>query len=214
MTTETVVPDEVKAAIAEWRKAYPHGVPVLHWRDGDRDTEPEIDFASSPSVIRGEATVRLESNWRGVPIGHVEAHPLAAEVLSLPKPEERELDFPYPPCPFCHVETFHNGDNFECDFCGASFDSSNNWSIRRCVQDCDNEATVAGADGQPRCITCEVRVRAEDIEANKPYDCVRCKQEVVGIPERKEAFARSLCPGCLEAERHRKRIDEILGRRR
>lgn len=213
-TTETTTPaDEIKAAVAEWRKAYPSGVPVLHWMRGDRENEPEVDFAFRADVVGAEATVTLRGDYRPVPMAHVEPHPLAAEVATLPKPEERELDFPYPPCPFCHVDTGHNGDNFECDYCGAIFDSHSNWSTRQCVEDCDSEATVVGADKQPRCVTCEVRVRAGELEPNEPYPCARCKDEVVGIPERKEPCRRRLCPSCLSNERHREWIDEILARR-
>ncbi|MFG3710999.1 hypothetical protein [Micromonospora sp. NPDC047730] len=212
-TTETALTaDEVKAAVAEWRKAHPDGVPVLHWLGGDREDEPEIDFAYRPEA-GSEPTVMLYGAFRPVPMAHVEPHPLASEVAALSKPEERELEFPYPPCPFCRVDTYHNGDNFQCGYCSAIFDSHSNLSTRRCVEDCGEDATVVGSDKQPRCVTCEVRVRAGELRANEPYPCTRCKSEVVGIPVRMEPHKRKLCPGCLERELHQEQVAEILARR-
>lgn len=211
-TTETpTIPEAVKTAVAEWSKAYPNGVPVLYWPHGDREYDPDVEFAYRPHAGE-EPMVMLHSTWKPVPMSHVEPHPLAAEVAALPKPEVEELYFPNPPCPFCNEDTFHNGDDFECGYCGASFDSHSNCSTRRCVEDCDDDATVVGADKQPRCLTCEVRVRAGEYPTG-PYQCRQCRTEVVGIPQRMDTYKRKLCPHCLSREQQRAFVDEILSRR-
>ena len=35
------------------------------------------------------------------------------------RPSPPELEFPYPPCPLCGEDTYHDGDSFRCDPCGA-----------------------------------------------------------------------------------------------
>lgn len=42
-----------------------------------------------------------------------------AKVHNGERPEPPELEFPYPPCSMCGEDTYHDGDGFRCDPCGA-----------------------------------------------------------------------------------------------
>lgn len=39
------------------------------------------------------------------------------------RPAPPELEFPYPPCSMCGEDTYHDGDGFRCDPCGAYWGS-------------------------------------------------------------------------------------------
>lgn len=44
------------------------------------------------------------------------------------RPAPPELEFPYPPCSLCGEDTYHDGDGFRCDPCGASWgDRGEGW---------------------------------------------------------------------------------------
>ena len=42
-----------------------------------------------------------------------------AKVHTGTRPQPPELEFPYPPCSLCGEDTYHDGDSFRCDPCGA-----------------------------------------------------------------------------------------------
>lgn len=179
------------------------GMPVVVLPDGDplsKRARTDV-VAVGPFTAGGEECVRLASNWNDVPVTHVRPHWLAAEVTGLDKPEPIELDFPYPPCSRCGVETEHDGDGFTCPQCLARWSDRGGDGVMPCVEESDHEASVVGADGQPRCVLCETRVRTGEIEAADPYDCRRCKTKVVGIgPQFNTGAARNRrCGECQVA---------------
>ncbi len=159
------------------------GMPVVVLPDGDLFKRGRVDVAAlDPFDMGGVLTTRLESNWQHVPVAYLRPHWLAAEVAGLDKPKPIELDFPYPPCSRCHVETEHDGDGFTCPQCLARWSDRGGAGVMPCVEDRDHEASVVGADGQPRCVLCETRVRSGEIEdPAEPYECRRCKTKVIGI---------------------------------
>lgn len=47
-----------------------------------------------------------------------------AKVHTGTRPDPPELEFPYPPCSLCGKDTYHDGDSFVCDPCGAYWSSN------------------------------------------------------------------------------------------
>lgn len=50
--------------------------------------------------------------------------PFDAAIHTGARPTPPGLEFPYPPCSLCGEDTYHDGDGFRCDPCGASWSSS------------------------------------------------------------------------------------------
>lgn len=59
------------------------------------------------------------------------------------RPTPPELDFPYPPCSICGEDTYHDGDSFRCDPCGAI------WSGTGPGEWMEPELEVCGATRKP-----------------------------------------------------------------
>jgi hypothetical protein len=194
------------------------GMPVLVLPDGDYLKHATTDVAAlDPFDVGGVLTTRLESTWRHIPVAHLRPHPLAAEVAALEEPKVQELDFPCPPCARCDIETYHDGDGFCCTYCLARWSDNGTGGILPCVEDASHEATVTGKDGQPRCTLCELRVRTGEIEEpSGPYQCQRCKQDVVGIGVDfgTPASENRHCAYCQQAAEHRKFVDDLIERRK
>lgn len=49
-----------------------------------------------------------------------------------PDVEPPELDFPYPPCSVCGLDTWHDGDGFRCDECGISWSNNGPGTFDQC----------------------------------------------------------------------------------
>jgi len=74
---------------------------------------------------------------RGVECGQAPDAPIHTGT----RPEPPELEFPYPPCSMCGEGTYHDGDGFCCDPCGAywSGNGPGGWSdpdIKACPSTC------------------------------------------------------------------------------
>lgn len=194
------------------------GMAVVVLPDGDllRKWARTDVVACGPFALKGEPHVRLASDYRHVPVAHVRPHWLAAEIAKLNKASVDELDFPYPPCSRCHVETWHDGDGFRCHYCLATW-GERGGGVARCVEKEDHEADVTGADGQPRCAMCETRVRTGEIEEpSGPYKCRGCRTEVVGIGLLfdNDAARNRRCGECQRSAEQSAWLDEIIQRRR
>ncbi|MFI5839418.1 hypothetical protein ACIA8K_06860 [Catenuloplanes sp. NPDC051500] len=219
--------DPTATAAAVWNSTVKSGDPVLYWPNGNRDGAPEIDAVCRDAfVMRGGpyvladpaprfAAVYLFRNYQPIPVGHVERHPLADQIRALGKPEDRELEFPPPDCPWCDVPCESDADGFTCSQCHAAWGTNGHLggSTRRCVENSDHEAQVTGEDEQPRCITCQTTVLAGEIEATEPYGCRRCREHVVGMPADLPAAAAQLCGRCHESDEQQTRIDAYLAQR-
>ncbi len=118
-----------------------------------------------------------------------------------------------PECPDCYVE-MNWDEGFDCPVCHTHFDSNGQFSHKVCVEyDCTEWGELVGDDGQQRCTTCTTLILADEQSPFGPYDCKRCKKNVVGIPARSQAAKNRYCGGCQVAEDHRSFMDDLLTRR-
>ena len=198
-------PTDVKAM-------FTRGTPVLHWPNGDRERDPDIDvIAVAPFPMDGMQMVRLMSNYRHVPVEHIKRHQLAAEIGQLTAPQVGELEFPPPPCARCDVDTQHDGDCHVCPMCNARWSEPYSGTYP-CVECGDHDAEVEGADGQPRCWLCETLIRADEEPATTPYNCKQCGMTVYGIGEqtRSGAYRAKKCGQCQHAAEQREWLDSFL----
>lgn len=193
------------------------GVPVVVLPGGNLLAKRGVSHdvvAHGPFDLSGEQVVRLASDWRHVPVAHLRPHWLAGDLAGLEQPRVIELDFPNPPCSRCHEETESDGDGWVCPYCLASWPYSGSGGTFQCVEDQHHEATLLGADSQPRCALCEVRVRAGEIEPTGPYTCRGCREEVygIGLDFDTETARTRRCAGCTRAEQHRKFMEDLISK--
>jgi len=202
--------------IQAWIKEYGRkSVPVLVGpapdpEELDEDEEliddREVEFTHHEPWLSGNAgdlgriaKIRVGITWRVVELDKLEVHPKVGAEAGFGKVVETELDFPPPDCVYCEISLSHDGDNWYCEQCRASWDNSgHSGHTRLCVEpDCGGEyAELVGADGQPRCRSCQFLVAIGQIEATKPYKCRKsyCHSEpVVGMPADTAAARQRRC---------------------
>lgn len=102
-------------AAIDWNIAHPVGTPVLAW-PGFKSDEPlrTRTRSSAWTLPSGDTVVSVEGHAGGIALTHVEHDPTRRG----PVPE---LEHPAPLCSLCEEETYHDGDGFRCDKCGASW---------------------------------------------------------------------------------------------
>lgn len=203
------------AAMKTWEDEYGRGaVPVLVGADKDDDliefTEGRPFLSGKPGDTGRIAMIRIQSRyWHGTELATVTAHPRRAELAAFKTPEPApHLEFPPPQCAYCEIDLNHDGDGWDCTQCRAWW-ASDGYSThyRRCVEaDCAEQADLVGADGQPRCRSCQFLVVLGVIEATGPYKCseTHCHTgEVYGMPydapaRRNRMGTKKRCGGCQQ----------------
>jgi hypothetical protein len=129
------------------------------------------------------------------------------------KPDGDEAIQRYPECPDCYVE-MNWDEGFDCPVCLTHFNDNCAFSHKVCVEyECSDDADMVGDDGQPRCTNCTVLILAGEQSPFDPYECRRCKTNVVGIPSRSKAGKNRYCGTCQAAKDRDEYLADILGRR-
>jgi hypothetical protein len=187
------------AEVAAWNAAHKPNTLVQWRRTADAEfTETGVTWIYA-YLLKGVATVRVTAG-DFVPLANVRVHPAAGQLARLDSVKVRALEFPPPTCEFCNVDTYCDGDGFTCPQCRARWNSSGNDGRRQCVECGSDSADVVGEDKQPRCLPCAADVVTGVLEATGPYQCRRCKDEVVGIGhEHGRIFTESLCGSCNDS---------------
>ncbi len=209
----------VKAAIDDWNRQYPSNT-FVQYRTDDGDDWSGTGFTWTGAFVQnGTATVRLHAaraTW--VPLHRVRVHPLNDRLAAMKKADAEGLEIPYPPCPYCLVDTSHDGEELYCPYCRASWSSGTFTHGRRsCVECANNRADVVGDDQQPRCLPCAAGVLTGEEDPTGPYRCRnRCSSEVYGIGHEhrddngRSIRSRGLCPLCCSNDDLRTSTDRTL----
>lgn len=192
-----------RAAVKAWNNTS-KGRVLVAVTGHDPDDETSIDITYGHAFINhDDVAVILTESHRDLRLDRITVHTLHADLAAWIAPEPDGLDFPPPDCTRCDQALQHDGDVWTCLYCRAWWDSSGMEGHYPCVECQHAEATVTGADGQPRCTLCEARVRAGLAHATPPYECARCKTTVYGIGVEIDGPCRvrpsRRCPGCQHA---------------
>jgi hypothetical protein len=220
--------DKVIAWNERWNKERSRfNVPVAYCLNPDDDPDEQernvtttygMAFLSSPKDgSQPQAVVRLfdfGTQFGSAPLDRLEVlEDVITAMSQMGKPDGGEAIQHNPECPDCYVE-MNWDEGFDCPVCLTHFDDNGMFSYKPCVEyDCSEQGDLVGADGQPRCTNCTVLVLAGELEPFKPYDCKRCKTNVVGIPARSKAAEARLCGSDQAAVDRQEFLDGILSRR-